>query len=116
MNTIKTLLAVAALSAVSTASFAADDSPAANRVQQSISEPLISHQVVSDTVPSVVAVQDTFADSGMSVAAGRVQKAINAEHIEGKSRVMLADRQDVTNDSGKSVAATRVENALNESA
>ncbi|AZV31528.1 hypothetical protein [Cobetia sp. ICG0124] len=41
MNTLKTLIAAAALATVSTATFAADDSPAAQRVQQSVSQDVV---------------------------------------------------------------------------
>jgi len=107
MKTIKTLIAAAALATVSTATFAADDSPAAQRVQQSISQ-----DVVVGTAQSAATQQ---AETGMSVAAGRIQQSISADRIHGQSHTVATASQAFDNDAGKSVAATRVQHALNDS-
>ena len=108
MKTIKALFTVAALTAFSTAALAADDSPAAQRVQQSLSQSL------NDGVAQQADVsQETFADTGMSVAAGRLQQSISAE-LEGQNRSVVSQHSEYQNDAGKSVAATRVEQSINE--
>jgi len=110
MKAIKTLIAAAALATVSTATFAADDSPAAQRVQQSISQ-----DVVVGTAQSAATQQASFAETGMSVAAGRIQQSISADRIQGQSHAAATASQVFDNDAGKSVAATRVQHALNDS-
>ena len=109
MKTIKTLIAAAALATVSTATFAADDSPAAQRVQQSISQDVVG------TAQSAATQQASFAETGMSVAAGRIQQSISADRIHGQSHTVATASQAFDNDAGKSVAATRVQHALNDS-
>lgn len=114
MKTIKTLFAIAALSSlsvVSTSALAADDSPASLRVQQSLSQ-----QMIAGSAQQAPTVQATFAETGMSTAAGRFQYAFDKSLIRGNDRSPNLQEHDVVNDAGKSVAATRVEKAINERA
>ncbi|MDH2375387.1 hypothetical protein QD228_16230 [Cobetia sp. 3AK] len=110
MNTIKTLIAAAALATVSTATYAADDSPAAQRVQQSVSQ-----DVVVGIAQQAPTAQATFAETGKSVAAGRVETALTQSSIEGQGSATASREQAFDNDAGKSVAATRVQHALSDS-
>ncbi|MGS0468068.1 hypothetical protein ACU8V3_13705 [Cobetia marina] len=107
---LKTLIAAAALATVSTATFAADDSPAAQRVQQSVSQ-----DVVVGTAQQAPTAQATFAETGKSVAAGRVESALTQSSIEGHGSATASREQGFDNDAGKSVAATRVQHALSDS-
>ena len=59
--------------------------------------------------------QATFAETGMSTAAGRFQYASGDDMIRGHDRSIHLRGNDVANDAGKSVAATRVQHALSDS-
>ncbi|BBO56026.1 hypothetical protein [Cobetia sp. AM6] len=109
MNTLKTLIAAAALATVSTASFAADDSPAAKRVQHNVSD-----SVIHGSAQHAPTAQATFAETGMSTAAGRFQVASGDDEIRGHDRSIHLQEFDVANDSGDSVAGTRVRHAVSD--
>ncbi|WP_127735688.1 hypothetical protein [Cobetia sp. ICG0124] len=59
--------------------------------------------------------QATFAETGKSVAAGRVETALTQSSIEGQGSATASREQAFDNDAGKSVAATRVQHALSDS-
>ncbi|TVU73568.1 MULTISPECIES: hypothetical protein [Cobetia] len=106
MKLINTLIATAALS-IATTGIAAADSVADAQVRSTLSEQTINGQV------QVAATQQaTFADTGMSVAAGRVEQLLSTDMIKGERRQRVSDVQSFTNDAGKSVSATRVQHAL----
>ncbi|WP_158773988.1 hypothetical protein [Cobetia sp. L2A1] len=107
---LKTLIAAIAFATVSTSALAADDSPAAQRVQQSVSQ-----HVIEGAVQQAPTAQATFAETGMSTASGRFQYAFDESLIRGNDRSMHLRGDDVANDAGKSVAATRVQHALSDS-
>ncbi|TVU70193.1 MULTISPECIES: hypothetical protein [Cobetia] len=115
MRTINTLFAIAALSVAATGVANASDSAADARVRAALSDSVIMGQ--AQPVTHQAAVHHTSAiDTGMSVAAGRVQQSISNSGIQGNTRALATDSVDYANDAGKSVSATRVEHALHESA
>ena len=108
---LKTLIATVAIATASTSVFAADDSPAAVRVQNAIS----SQQIMGQTQPAATS-QQSFSETGMSVAAGRVEQALNADHIRGVDTAAVSQANATVNDQGKSVAASRVQQHINDNA
>lgn len=102
--TLKTLIATAAIAVASTSAMAADDSPAAQRVQHG----LHTQQIVGQHQPAATGQHD-FSATGMSVAAGRVEASLNTQHINGESGTAQASTNSVVDDQGKSVAASRVQ-------
>lgn len=108
---LKTLIATVAIVTASTSAFAADDSPAALRVQNAIS----SQQIVGQAQPASIS-QQSFSETGMSVAAGRVEQALNAEHIRGTETAAVTQAEASVNDQGKSVAASRVQQQISDNA
>ncbi|TVU73569.1 hypothetical protein [Cobetia crustatorum] len=99
------------LATASTSALAADDSPVAQRVQESLSSQQIVGQAQSATTQ-----QAAFAGTGMSIAASRVEQSLNADMIKGERMGSVSTSQVLDNDKGKSVAATRFEYALNDNA
>ncbi|WP_158773987.1 hypothetical protein [Cobetia sp. L2A1] len=114
MKAINTLFAVAVLSVAATGAANASDSAADARVRAALSDNVIVGQAQPAAQSSALR-QASFADTGMSAAAGRVQQSISAERIQGESRAVASDSQDFANDAGKSVSATRVQNSLSDS-
>ncbi|MBS4153274.1 hypothetical protein [Cobetia sp. MC34] len=108
---LKTLIATVAIATASTSVFAADDSPAAVRVQNAIS----SQQIMGQTQPAATS-QQSFSETGMSVAAGRVEQALNADHIRGVDTAAVPQANATVNDQGKSVAASRVQQHISDNA
>ncbi|TVU73566.1 MULTISPECIES: hypothetical protein [Cobetia] len=108
---LKALFATVILAAASTSALAADDSPAAQRVQEAVS----SHQIIGQS-QSPATGQQSFSETGMSVAAGRVEQSLNAQSLKGSSTASLTSANPVVNDQGKSVAASRVQQSLSDNA
>ncbi|MBR9799873.1 MAG: hypothetical protein GYB48_15160 [Gammaproteobacteria bacterium] len=104
----------AALCAVSNAAFA-DNGESDIRVREALSE----SRIMGQAQPAERSTQ-VYVESGMSVAAGRVQHALSEEGSREHARKWAIEDKnhatDFVNDAGKSVPATRIEHALSESA
>ena len=109
-TTLKTLIA-AVIATASTSALAADDSPAALRVQNALN----SQQIIGQSQPAATS-QQSFAETGMSVAAGRVEQSLNAEHIRGQQTAAVSRANDTVSEQGKSVAASRVQQSISDNA
>ncbi|BBO56027.1 hypothetical protein [Cobetia sp. AM6] len=115
MQSLKSLFAIAALSVAATGVASANDSEADARVRATLSDRVIMGQAQPVTQQAALH-HDDAVETGMSVAASRVQKSISNAGIQGTTRALASDSADYVNDAGKSVSATRVEHALSESA
>lgn len=109
MKTFTAFIAAAVLS-VTTSGVAFADSAADLKVRSAISENVIHGQAQPAALQ-----QATFAGTGKSVAAGRVEQSLSNGSIQGTNSLKLTDAQSIDNDAGKSVPATRVQHALSES-
>ncbi|TVU73564.1 hypothetical protein [Cobetia crustatorum] len=109
MKLINTVIATAALSIAATG-IAAADSVTDAQVRASLTEHVINGQAQPAAMQ-----QASFADTGMSVAAGRVVQSLNGDMIKGEHSQLVSDSQNFDNDAGKSFSATRVQHALSES-
>ena len=78
-------------------------------------EALSSQQIIGQS-QSASTHQQTFSETGMSVAAGRVGQSLNMQSINGDSTVSLTTTHSAVNDQGKSVAATRVQQGISDNA
>ena len=114
MKAMKVLCVTAALCAASNAAFA-DNGESDTRVREALSE----SRIMGQAQPAERSTQ-VYVESGMSVAAGRVQHALSEEGSRGHARKWAIEDKnhetDFVNDAGKSVPATRIEHALSESA
>ena len=110
MKTFNALIAAAVLS-VTTAGVANADSVADQQVRATISESVIHGQAQQAATQPL-----HLNDASKSVAASRVEQALNSQTIKGQQAQVTRDTQQFVNDSGKSVAASRVEHALNDNA
>lgn len=110
MKTLNALIAAVALSVTATG-VANADSVADQQVRANISESVIHGQAQQAATQPL-----HLNDAGKSVAASRVEQALNSQTIKGQQAQVTRDTQQFVNDSGKSVAASRVEHALNDNA
>ncbi|GED43239.1 hypothetical protein FBG13_03820 [Cobetia marina] len=109
MKTFNALIAAAVLS-VTTAGVANADSVADQQVRATISESVIHGQAQQAAAQPL-----HLNDAGKSVAASRVEQALNNQSVNGQQAQITRDSRQYVNDAGKSVSATRVQHALSES-